>query len=190
MQATAWLVSVARQLPGGKQSVATFAEGAPRWTPPQASPALIWAIHHHQGCQGQCLWAQYSTIPWSAPSVQCGPPSALLSTSTRHIRCGRTTHTNKVKPRLNGESHNWSNYGHTDQEHAPIEDPAISSCQCNPTPSPGKVAHQGPSSTEVSSSHGGTQRNGDHCFLRGEEWSRRILLATHLFLLDCHQYFF
>jgi hypothetical protein len=35
------------------------------------------------------------------------------------------------------------------------------------TPSPGKVAHQGPSLGEVSSSHGGTQRNGDHCFLGG-----------------------
>jgi hypothetical protein len=31
----------------------------------------------------------------------------------------------------------------------------------------GQLLHQGPSSTEVSSSHGGTQCNGDHCFLRG-----------------------
>ena len=50
--------------------------------------------------------------------------------------------------------------------------------------------HRGPSSTEVSSSHGGTQRNGDHCFLRGEERSKRILVATHLFLLDPHHCFF
>ena len=57
----------------------------------------------------------------------------------------------------------------TDQENPPAEYPAISSCQSRPTPSPGKVAHRGPSSTEVSSSHGGTQHNGDHCFLRGEE---------------------
>ena len=35
--------------------MATFAEGAPRWTPAQASPAPIWAIHHHQSCRGQCL---------------------------------------------------------------------------------------------------------------------------------------
>ena len=35
--------------------MATFAEGAPHWTPPQASPTLIWAIHHHQGYQGQFL---------------------------------------------------------------------------------------------------------------------------------------
>ena len=167
-----------------------FSEGAPNSNPPQASPAPIWAIHHHQGCRGQCLWAQYSTIPWSAPSVQCGLPSALLSTSTGHIRRGKTTHTNIVKPWLHGTSHNWSDYGHTDLEHLPAEDPAILSCQSRPTPSPAKVAYQGPSSAEVSSSHGGTQRNGDHWFLRGEEWSRRILVATHLFLLDPHHCFF
>ena len=51
------------------------------------------------------------------------------------------------------------------------------------------MAHQGPSSAEVSSSHGGSQHNGDHYFLIGEEWSRRILVATHLFLLDPHHYF-
>jgi hypothetical protein len=33
----------------------------------------------------------------------------------------------------------------------------------------GQLLHQGPSSAEVSSSHGGTQRNGDHCFISGEE---------------------
>ena len=33
----------------------------------------------------------------------------------------------------------------------------------------GQFLHQGPSSTEVSSSDGGTQHNGDHCFLRREE---------------------
>ena len=47
-----------------------------------------------------------------------------------------------------------------------------------------EVAHQGPSSTEVSSSHGGTQWNGDYCFLRGEEWSKWILVATHQVHLD------
>ena len=39
----------------------------------------------------------------------------------------------------------------------------------NNTPLPGEVAHEGPISAEVSSSHGGIQRNGDHYFLRGEE---------------------
>ena len=47
--------------------------------------------------------------------------------------------------------------------------PTVSSCQSKPTPSLGQVAHEGPSSAKVSSSLGGTQRNGDHCFLRGEE---------------------
>jgi hypothetical protein len=55
------------------------------------------------------------------------------------------------------------------EERKQTKDTSISSCQRGPTPSPGQVAHQGPSSTEVSSSHGGTQRNGDHCFLREEE---------------------
>ena len=106
------------------------------WTPLQASPTPIWTIHHHQGYRGQLIRAQYSTIPWFAPSVQCGLPSALLSTSTWHIRSGRTTHTNRVKPQLHGTSHNWSNYGHTDQENPPAKDLAISSCQSRPTPSP------------------------------------------------------
>jgi hypothetical protein len=128
--------------------VATFVEGAPRWTPPQALPTLIWAIHHHQGYRGQCLRAQYSTIPWSTPSVKCGPPSALLSPSTGHIRHGRTTHTNIVKSRLHVTSHTLSDYGHTNQEHPPTKDPTISSCQSKTTPSLGKVAHQGPSSAE------------------------------------------
>ena len=30
-----------------------------------------------------------------------------------------------------------------------------------------RTTHQGPSLAEASSSQGGTQRNGDHCFLRG-----------------------
>jgi hypothetical protein len=149
--------------------VATFAEEVPHWTPPQASSTPIWAIHHHQGCRGKCLRAQYLTIPWSAPSVQCGPPSALLSTSTGHIRHGRTTHTRRVKPRLHGRSHNSSNYGNLDQEHPPTEDTIISSCQSRTTPSPVNVAHQGPSSTEVCSYHGGNQRSGDHFSLSGEE---------------------
>jgi hypothetical protein len=50
-----------------------------------------------------------------------------------------------------------------------IKHTAISSCQSRPTPSPRQMAHQGPSSTEVSSSHGGTQSNGYHCFLRRED---------------------
>ena len=53
--------------------------------PPQASPAPIWVIHNHQGCREQCLQAQYSTIPWSAPSIQCGLPSALFPTSTGYL---------------------------------------------------------------------------------------------------------
>ena len=62
--------------------------------------------NHHQGYRGQCLWAQFSTIPWSAPSVQCGPPSAILPTYTGHLWRFRTTHTNRVKPILHGTSHN------------------------------------------------------------------------------------
>ena len=55
---------------------------------------------------------------------------------------------------------------------------------------PRQLVHQGPSSTEVSSSHGGTQRNGDHFFLSGEELSRWILVATHLFHLGPHHFLF
>jgi hypothetical protein len=63
-------------------------------------------IHHHQGCRGKFLRDLYPTIPWSAPNVQCELPSALFSTSTGHIRHGRTTHTNRVKPKLHGTRHN------------------------------------------------------------------------------------
>ena len=129
-------------------------------------------------------------IPWPAPSVKCGPPSAILSTITRHIRHCKTTHTHIVKSRLHGTSCNWSDHGHTNQLHSPIEYPIVSSCQSRPAPSPGQVAHQGSSSAEVSSSDGGTQCNGDHCFLRGEEWSRWILMATLQFHLDPHHCFF
>ena len=59
----------------------TFVEEVHRWAPPQASPALIWVIHHHQGCREQCLQAQYSTIPWFSPSIQCGPSLSILPTS-------------------------------------------------------------------------------------------------------------
>ena len=142
--------------------MATFAEGAPHWTPPQASPALIWAIHHHQGYREQCLRAQYSTIPWSAPSIQCGLPSSLLPTSTGHLRHCRTTHINRVKPRLHGTVHHRLYHGHENKEHSPTEYLTILGCQSWPTLAPRQVVHQGPSSAEVSSSHGGTQRNGDH----------------------------
>ena len=136
--------------------MAAFVEGAPCWTPPQDSPALIWAIQHHQGCRGQCLRAQYSTIPWYAPSIQCGPPSSLLPTSTGHLCHCRTTHTNRVKPRLHGIGHHILYHGHTNQEHSPIEDPTVLGCQSWPTPTPRTMVHQGPSSVEISSSHGGT----------------------------------
>ena len=136
--------------------MATFAEGAPHWTPPQASPAPIRVVHHHQACREQCLQAQYSTIPWSAPSLQCGSPSSLLPTSTGHLEHCRTTHTNRVKSRLHGIGHQRLYHGHADQEHSPTEDPIISGCQSWPTPAPRKVVHQGPSSAEISSSHGGT----------------------------------
>jgi len=41
------------------------------------------------------------------------------------------------------------------------------------------VAHLESSSTKVSSSDGVTQCNGDHCPLRGEDWSRWISVPTH-----------
>jgi hypothetical protein len=53
------------------------------------------------------------------------------------------------------------------QGHSLAKDPTLSSCQSRVAPAPRQVAHQGPNSTEISSSNGGTQQNGDHCFLRG-----------------------
>ena len=62
------------------------------------------------------------------------------------------------------------------KKHPPTEDPSISSCQSRPTPSPRQMAHQGSSSAEVSSSNGGTQRNGDHCFFQ--------FLSFHIVLIQ------
>ena len=47
------------------------------------------------------------------------------------------------------------------------------------TTPPRQVAHQESSSPKVSSFDRGTQHNGDHCLLRGEDWSRWISVATH-----------
>jgi hypothetical protein len=69
----------------------------------------------------------------------------------------------------------------TGQGHSLAEDPTLSGCQDRATPTPRKVAHLGSNLTEVSSLDGGTQHNGDHCFLRGEDLSTWILVATHLF---------
>ena len=88
------------------------------------------------------------------------------------------------------EQANWSDHGHTDQEHLTTKNPTISSCQSRPTLSPGQVAHEGPSSWEVFSYHGGTQCNGDHCFLREEECPKWIMVATCLFHLEPHHCFF
>jgi len=83
------------------------------------------------------IWAQHSLIPWPTPSVQCGSPSAILSTITGHIKNCRTTHTKKSKPRLHGTDHNWFDHGHVDREHSPAEDPIISCCQS------WQILHQG-----------------------------------------------
>lgn len=147
-------------------------------------------LHHYQGCGKQWFWAQHSIILWPTPSVQRGPPSTVLPTIIGHIKHCKTIHTNRVKPRLHGTSHNWSDYGHKNQEHSPIENPIIWGCQIWPTPGPRQVAHQGPSSAKVSPSHGGTQRNGYHWFLKGEDWSKWILVASLLFHLDPHHYLF
>jgi hypothetical protein len=75
--------------------------------PTASFTTLIWAIHHHQGCMGDNSF-ELNIPPFLglAPSVQCGSPSTILSTITGHIRHCRTTHTNRVKSRLHGTSHN------------------------------------------------------------------------------------
>jgi hypothetical protein len=57
----------------------------------------------------------------------------------------------------------------TNQGHSTTKDPTLSSRQSRAAPAPRQVAHLGPNSTEISSSDGGTQCNGDHCFLRRED---------------------
>ena len=49
------------------------------------------------------------------------------------------------------------------------KDLGLSSRQIRVAPTPRQVAHPGPNSAEISSSDGATQRNGDHCFLMGED---------------------
>jgi hypothetical protein len=119
-------------------------------------------------------------VPWLALNIQCGPPSALFSTIIGHLRDNITIETNRSQPWMHGKDIHWSYCGHTGQGHSPAEDPTLSSYQSRVVPAPGQVAHPGTNSAEISSSDGGTQCNGYHCFLREEDWSRRILVATHL----------
>jgi hypothetical protein len=53
------------------------------------------------------------------------------------------------------------------QGNSPKKDPTLSGCQSREAPTPRQVTHLGPNSTEISSSNGGTQCNGENCFLRG-----------------------
>ena len=62
-----------------------------------------------------------------------------------------------------------SDSGHTIQGHSPAEDPALLGCQDMETPTPRQVAHIGINLAKVSSLDGGTQCNGDHCFLSRED---------------------
>ena len=142
---------------------------------------LLWALHHHQGCGWQWFWIEYSPLPWPTPSIQCGPPSPILSTTAGHNRGSREVDTYRAQPRLHGTEHHWSHYAHTSQGNLPTKDPTLLGGQSRPTTPPGKMAYQGLSSTKVSPSNGGTQCNGNHYLLRGEDWSRWILMATHLF---------
>jgi len=76
---------------------------------------------------------------------------------------------NFLTPRLHGIGHNWLDHGNVDQAYSLAKDPTLSVCESWPTPAPRQVAHQGPRSTKFYPSHGGTQRNGDHFFLRVED---------------------
>ena len=73
--------------------------------------------------------------------------------------------------------------GHVYQRHSIAKDLALSIRQSKATPAPRQVAHSGPNSVEISSSDGGTQRNGENLFLSREDLSRWILVATHLLQL-------
>ena len=121
-----------------------------------------------------------------------------------HLRDRRTTGTNRSQPWLYGTIIHWSDSGHIGQGHVPAADPTLSGCQGRETPTPRKVAHPRPNSTEVSSSDGGNQCNGDHCFLRGRidiggywwppTYSNWLLLSifssTHSSILFCNYGFY
>jgi hypothetical protein len=51
----------------------------------------------------------------------------------------------------------WMNHEHKFYGHFPAKDQNLSGCQSRSNPAPRKVAHQGPNSIEIFSSHGGTQ---------------------------------
>ena len=160
-----------------------LAERTPYKTPSEASPTLLWVVHYHQGRGGQCFWAQHSSLPWPAPSVQRGSPSPLFPTIIGHLRSRRTTDTNRAQSWIHTTGIQWSDCGQIYQGHSTTKDPSLLSHQSRVAPALRQVAHPGPNSAEISSSNGGPQRNGDHCFLRREDWSRWISVATHLFQL-------
>jgi len=179
-----WSTPDTAQVLGGRQCMFTFTEITPYRAPLETLSTSLWALHYHQGCGWQCFWAQHSPLSWLAPSVQCGPPPAIFSTIIGHLRDRKTIDTNRNQPWLHGTCIHWSDSGHTGQGHSPTENPTLSGCQGKATFAPRKVAHPSPNSTKNSSPDGGTQRNGDHFFLRGEDRSRWILVTTHLFQLD------
>jgi hypothetical protein len=107
--------------------------------------------------------------PWPTPSVQCVSNSPLFPTIIGHLRSRRTIDTKRDQPQLHTTGIQVSDCGETGQGHSTTKDPTLSSRQSRATPAPRQVVQLGPSSTEISSSNGGPQCNGDHCFLRRED---------------------
>ena len=66
----------------------------------------------------------------------------------------------------------WSHHAHIGQGYSQTKYPTLSGGQSRVGIPPRQMAHQESSSTKVSPSDGGTQLNGYHFLLRGEDWSR------------------
>ena len=139
--------------------MATFAEGAPHWTPPQASPAPIRVVHLTKAVGNNAFKLSIPPFLILHPifNVDCLRPyfPPLLDTSdiAEQLTPIELTAWN-MPPYIVS----WTCKSRTlanRRSNCIRLSKLANSCTK-------KVVHHGPISAKVSSSHGGTQCNGDH----------------------------
>ena len=141
IQAMPWSTFGFTQVSGGCQGLVAIIEKVPHGTQLEYLSTLIWALNHHQGYGWQIFWIKYSTLPWPAPSIQCGPPSTIFLTTAGHIKGGRAIETYRNQTWLHVTRNHLLDYGHIGSGHPQTEDPTLSGCQSMTVNPPRQVAH-------------------------------------------------
>jgi hypothetical protein len=147
--------------------LASLVERTPYRAPSEASPTLVWAIHHHQilgdnsfalnipPFLGLHLVFNMALLrPYFPPLLDTLEiVEQLKPTELNHDCMQHESNDHIVNTQIKG----------TRQQRILL----YRVVKVGVTPAPMQVAHTGPISTNISSSDGVTQRNGDHFFLRG-----------------------